>query len=271
MEGDNDDESQTPSLPLKSDTENTRVNLQEQVKSYRKKQENKFRKTKEGNTTQDPKKVTENQINTVRSKKTLLIGDSMIKHMDSKKLERAAGCKTTCHSYGGAKIKDIHDKIKDLSSGNTADHEYETIIAHVGTNDLTTREPEEVAADMEDLITTMKVHAKTVAISEVIKRYDNNELLINNKINSYNNLVKDLCLKHNISIISNNTIDKSLLNRSYLHLNRNGDKVLGKTLCDYLKSLRHTTKRSNFLEIGQNQWNKAWTAYLNHVAKVMKK
>ena len=35
-------------------------------------------------------------------KKTLVIGDSMVKNIEEKKIERAARGKTVCHSYSGA-------------------------------------------------------------------------------------------------------------------------------------------------------------------------
>ena len=34
--------------------------------------------------------------------RVLFVGDSMIKHIDERKIERAFGGKATCHSYGGA-------------------------------------------------------------------------------------------------------------------------------------------------------------------------
>lgn len=61
-------------------------------------------------------------------------------------------------------------------------HWYKTIIAYVGTTDLATLEPEEVAVDMEDPFQRW-MHQPTMAISEVTERYDN-ELLINSKFNT---------------------------------------------------------------------------------------
>ena len=47
------------------------------------------------------KKTTQN---TIQERNVLLIGDSMVKNIDYKKLERAARKKTVCHSYSGAKV-----------------------------------------------------------------------------------------------------------------------------------------------------------------------
>ena len=43
--------------------------------------------------------------------------------------------------------------------------QYDTIILHVGTNNLVHEEPEKVAADMDNLITKAKGHTNKVAVS----------------------------------------------------------------------------------------------------------
>ena len=42
----------------------------------------------------------------------LVIGDSMVKNIDSKKLTRAAKRKAVCHSYSGAAVKQINEKLE---------------------------------------------------------------------------------------------------------------------------------------------------------------
>ena len=86
---------------------------------------------------------------------------------------------------------------------------------------------------METLIEKVKVHADEVAVSSVVKSYDNKVKASN--ITHYNNLLHKLYITHKIAFIDNDCIDKSLLNRSNLHLNRNGDKALGSAFCAYLK------------------------------------
>ena len=60
---------------------------------------------------------------------------------------------------------------------------------YIGTNDLVHRECQEVAEEMEKLITDVKVHADKVAASGVIKRYDGKFRA--NKISEYNKLPRD--------------------------------------------------------------------------------
>jgi hypothetical protein len=103
----------------------------------------------------------------------------------------------------------------------------------VGTNNLVSDDAKEAAKQMEDLIVEAKSKAENVAVSRVIKRYDNK--VPHSIITEYNNLVHELCKKHNITFMDNSNIDQSMLNRSNLHLDYTGDKAFGKTLCAYLR------------------------------------
>lgn len=204
--------------------------------------------------------------------KSIVIGDSMVKHIDSKKIERAAG-KSVCHSYSGAKVNQINEKFKEHRN----EEQYDCIILHVGTNDLVDQEAEQVAADMEKLIEEVKMHTTKVAISSVIERYDGQ---VNpTKINHYNSLVETLCSKHNINFINNNNIDKSFLNGSNLHLNWKGDKALGSAFCKYVKSFRVKTPNSVSVPMGENNQffhhayghrNREWTLYLEYVSQSLR-
>ena len=42
-----------------------------------------------------------------KTEETLVIGDSMVKNIDEKKIERAARGKTVCHSYSGATVSQL--------------------------------------------------------------------------------------------------------------------------------------------------------------------
>jgi hypothetical protein len=114
----------------------------------------------------------------------------MVKNIDEKKIERAARGKTVFHSYSGATVSQLQQK---LIEDNCHDNEYETIILHIGTNDLVRKDADKVAEKMEELI-----RAERVAVSSVIKRYDGR--VPPSKIASYNYLMYHICLKHNIII-----------------------------------------------------------------------
>ena len=74
-------------------------------------------------------------------------------------------CKSGTNQFKGQRI---------LAEGE----QYDTVLLHVGTNNLAFEEPEEVASKMDGLIKDLKDHANKIAISSVIKRYDNRSLSI---------------------------------------------------------------------------------------------
>ena len=200
---------------------------------------------------------------------TLLIGDSMTKNINNDKLSFAAKAKTVCKTYRGGKIKDIHTNLQK----DCGERRLRSIILHVGTNNLVSDDAKEAAKQMEDLIVDAKSKAEKVAVSSVIKRYDNR--VPHSKITEYNNLIHELCKKHNITFIDNSNIDQSMLNRSNLHLNHTGDKAFGKTLCAYLRSIRSgktTYDSSKFFRQGRRQSSrpKDWKTCLTYLAEIAK-
>ena len=193
----------------------------------------------------------------------------MVKHIDGNKIGRAARSKAICHSYSGATVNQLARKFDECQS---EDLQYNTIILHVGTNDLVREEPEKVAAEMDSLVNKVKAHTNKVAVSGAIKRYDGK--VKNYKIEQYNKLINGLCSKHNITYIDNSYIGKSLLNGSNLHLNRYGDKALGSAFCIYLKSDRISPRNTgnHFFRLpsGHLSRQKEWTMYLTHGKRMMK-
>ena len=163
------------------------------------------------------------------------------------------------------KVGHIRDKIQQYWN---EDHQYDEIILHVGTNDLVHEKPEKVA-EMEALINTVKAHTENIVVSSVVKRYDNK---VNARdISHYNHLLHKLCTKYNIAFIDNDCIDQPFLNRSNLHLNKNGDRALGSAFCTYLKQYRTINYQSKntseqFFQLNQGPKRKQdWMAYLRYV------
>ena len=232
----------------------------------------------------NPHKITKRSVNTEtkpsKSKEqtnldgriTLVIGDSMIKNIKREKIKRASGQKSVCHSYSGARVKQIEEKLKNDTNG-----QYVSNILHFGTNDLAHTDAEEVARNMDKLLQEAKTHSKKVAVSNITRRYDGK--VHSNKIDHYNRLLENLCLKHNVALINNENIGKSRLNGSNLHLNRFGDIALGSAFCSYLKSFRAKTQnasqgnvnsnRYDFLSKIQAERTKEWPVHLNLVKRMM--
>ena len=100
-----------------------------------------------------------------QKKAVLVIGDSMVKNIDEKTLERAAKKATVCHSHSGARVGQIKEKIEE--NWNEC-NQFEEIILHVRTNVLVHEHPENVAKEMEALINVVKGKTGKIAVSSVI-------------------------------------------------------------------------------------------------------
>jgi hypothetical protein len=99
---------------------------------------------------------------------TLVIGDSMVKNIDEKKIERAARGKSICHSYSGATVPQLRQKFQE----NCDEEKYKAIILHIGTNDLVRQDADNVVKKMDVLIEEVKSRVERVAVSSVIERHD---------------------------------------------------------------------------------------------------
>ena len=184
--------------------------------------------------------------------KACLIGDSLVKNIESRKLSRACRGKTIVECSRGAKIKDIHKKANEFLAsghidGNTA------LIVHCGTNDLAVENEDVAATNLRMLINDLKPKTKSLAISAVTLRNDSAAVTAR-KVNRFNRLTESICEQTNVCFIDNRNILAHHLNRSNLHLNSNGSKVLGSNLCRYLR-------RANLPPSGQELTTKLATGF----------
>jgi hypothetical protein len=69
------------------------------------------KKTQRHSTDKDNSTTSTPRTQERQEKSVLVIGDSMVKNIDDRKLERAARAKTVCHSYSGATVKQIEEKV----------------------------------------------------------------------------------------------------------------------------------------------------------------
>ena len=223
------------------------------------------------NSNPTPRRTINRQPGLTRTEPQILIlADSMTKNIDNKKLSYAAKKKTCCKTNRGAKISDIR---KNLEEECGESDKFHSIVLHVGTNNLSCDDAKVAAEEMDRLIEDARKKTANVAVSGVVKRYDNR--VPNSDIIEFNNLVKNLCVKHNATFIDNEEIDDSMLNGSKLHLNHKGDKALGKNFCAYFKSIRpkHNVNESNaqFFRPNRRQPDrpKDWEACLTHLANLI--
>ncbi|XP_033095621.1 uncharacterized protein LOC117100157 [Anneissia japonica] len=161
-------------------------------------------------------------------KRTLLIGDSIIKHINEKGL---LNTKVKC--IPGAKINDISKSIMEAGPEN-----FEAIVIHGGTNDCSLDDAhlQQATANFTSLIKEVKTkapHTKLV-ISTVCPRADNE--VFQHRVDQLNFHLKEVAstdetkcaiADNDLSFkLSNNKCEMSTLNRSKLHLSNHGTKRL---------------------------------------------
>ena len=168
-----------------------------------------------------------------RSTKACLIRDSIVRDIESGKLSRAFREKVKVECSRGAKIKDIHDKANELLACGQLDENTASTV-HCGTNDLAVENEDTAATKLRTLITDLKPKAKSLAISAVTLRNDSAAVTAH-RINRFNRLTESICKQTNLCFIDNRNVMAHQLNRSNLHLNTRGSKVLGSNLCRYLR------------------------------------
>ena len=98
------------------------------------------------------------------------------------------------------------------------------VILHGGTNDLRSKAtPKDIAEEIVDLGNSMKTNANKVIISGLAPRGD----LWHNMAMEVNRFLKQLCVSQDFDYIDNINIQAEYhLNRSRIHLNREGTHIL---------------------------------------------
>ena len=156
--------------------------------------------------------------------KTLLAGDSMVKHTCNQKVSRACRGTAECHSYSGATVSTMETKLNSLMSNES----FSNVIIYVETNDLVHSSVEVVSKDLENLVMKVKNRTNNIAISIVIIRSDGR--VDSDKVLLFNRVIKEWCINNDVHFIDNSDINCTHLNGSNLHLNRTGDRLLGRNI-----------------------------------------
>ena len=149
-------------------------------------------------------------------------------------------------SIPGATTKDVKHHIKKYLEDNAPD----SVILHVGTNNLKNKESvEDIANDIMDTAIFVKKEKTNVFVSGLTDR--NNRL--NDKGKSVNSLLKRRCDEEKICFVDNTNINVGMLNNSGLHLNERGTTRLVNNFCFSLAKWRYficvdaaVTKKDDF-------------------------
>ena len=154
----------------------------------------------------------------VKKKKSInFVGDSLNPYHLKQKLKR--NDKLYIQSYHSAKTSTMRHHIN-------ASKEYDpsVYLVHIGTNDLKyEKEPKEIAQDIINIGTQVKNESDNVFISGIVFRRDE----LNAKALKVNEHLKLRCPDYTMIFIDNSkVVTNSHLNKSGLHLNKEGSKIL---------------------------------------------
>ena len=133
-------------------------------------------------------------------------------------------------SFPGAKVKCMKDYVKPCIRENNPEY----VILHVGTNELNSElTPERIAKSVINVGKNIQTNHKTISISGIVPRNDN----FNNKATEVNKELSQMCKKEKLLFVDHSNINpKAHLNRSKLHLNRNGYEKLGKNFFSFIRN-----------------------------------
>ena len=160
--------------------------------------------------------------NTIK-KKVIVVGHSIRKFLRFDELSTSERS-VTAMKHPGCSTEDMTDYIKPIARKKP-----DTILLHVGTNDLTKG------------INTMKNVRKCV---EAIRELDNSENIqigfssimhrsdkdFSKEISELNVKLKKYCLGRGFIYIDNDNVNESCLNNSKLHLNKKGTNLFSKNI-----------------------------------------
>ena len=158
---------------------------------------------------------------------SVLIGDSMLKHIQGWKLGRQAGHRVVVKSFAGATTSDMSHYVKPTIAKNP-----DEILIHVGTNDVGKLQPHTIAENIVDLASFITSESVSrVVISELITRADDSS---KEAVKEVNRRLRQFCGQRGYRIIRHDNITAAELNRGGLHLNEAGTNTLFNNFANYL-------------------------------------
>ena len=157
-------------------------------------------------------------------KKTLIVGDSIVKHIDGWRLNKRMRSTVSVRSIPGATTKGMIHHVKGCLEDTSPDF----IILHHGTNDLNSNSTsEEIADKILNLAASIKTSKNQVFVSGLVIRKDK----LNKKGNEVNELLKNEYGIRQLSFIDNKNICLGMLSKSGIHLNEYGTTRLVNNFC----------------------------------------
>ena len=162
-----------------------------------------------------------------RCPKLVLFGDSIGRRINPQRLSRNADIKNLC--VGGRKIERVSQDIKDSDLSNV-----DSVITHVGTNNLVTDSEDTLTQKLEDMCNHLKRKVPEgceVALSSIVMRNDKPGL--SSKLNKVNRKMEDICVRNNWTYIDNAAVTS--LHKDKLHPDEKGMSFLARNFQDFLR------------------------------------
>ena len=157
-------------------------------------------------------------------KKTLILGDSIVKNIEEWRLNKRMKSSVAVKSISGATTKGMKHHMKGCLEDNSPD----SIILHVGTRNLKNKESvEDIDNDIMDVEISTRNEKTNVFLSGLTVRIDR----LNNKGKNVNSLLKRKCDEEKTSFDDNTNVNVGKLNSRVLHLNERGTTRLVNNFC----------------------------------------
>ena len=157
---------------------------------------------------------------------TVVVGDSIIKNLQGRKLGKAVGHRVVVKPFPGATIRDMKSHIIP-----TIEKSPDQICLHIGTNDLKSKEPNMVADAIVDLAREIENSCDAeIVLSEITTRNDAH----GDAVKTVNRRLKQFCRQNGWKLINHANITHNGLNKGGLHLNREGNDSLYRNFVNFL-------------------------------------
>ena len=152
------------------------------------------------------------------NKPIVIIGDSIIKNIDPRRLSKKPVRKFT---YPGKTTDHISEEVMYINVNGDAAH----VIVYAGTNYLATDSAQRFAEKIVDLAKAVKLKFpySRIAVSALTQRED---LDLSANLHDANENLKSLSESNNFTLIDNSIIENSCLSSSKVHLNSKGSSLL---------------------------------------------
>ena len=155
----------------------------------------------------------------------ILTGDSIVRNIHGWMMSRNKSVKV--NSFPGATTEDMVSYLNPLIN-RKLDH----ILLHVGTNNLATDSPQEIAENIAALTKLIIDRGIECSVSEILKRNDYLSLVGEEVNRILRNILPD-----NVKLICNDSIGHNHLNSSGVHLNKRMTGALAYNFIQFIKQL----------------------------------